>query len=389
MAHITWYKDKKGNDRAKVVYECKTSNGERKRRSKTFPVGTSKRELNKFVREKETEYERSEGICYDKLEFGMFLDDYINLYTSSLSKTTLANYKNMIENRIHGLRKHFGYMKMDKISTLSIQKYVKSMEDDNLKPKTIKNYVMLLSVILGCAQIHGYLDKGFNPCKYVKLPSKEKTSRDIYNTEELKLFVKLVKEDENEMLRIQVFLSLFAGLRRSEIAALKVDAIDLKNKEIHINSARVYAGSEYGNVLKSTKTGSSVRTISICDMLYPVLEKAVRDYKKKRFKCKNFKDTGYLLSKEDGTPYTVESISGRYRRFCERISPHIRTINFHCLRHSFASMLIMSGADVKSVQEMMGHSTLNMTLEVYTHSTTERRRECIEHMDKMFNVKEA
>ena len=122
MSNIQWIdEDIPGRKRAKVMYECRTANGERKRKSKTFKAGTPLREIKAFQRKVEQEYETSEGIDYTKRTLNDFLKEYFEMYGQFLSPATIRNYQQMAYSEPHGIAVNLGKTELSKLSTAMIQ----------------------------------------------------------------------------------------------------------------------------------------------------------------------------------------------------------------------------------------------------------------------------
>ena len=137
MSYLEWLDlDSPARKRAKVTYECRTLDGGRKRKSKTFSPGTPIKEIRAFQRKVETEYETSEGVDYTKRSVADFIQEYFDLYGGSLSPATLKNYKQICFEEKHGISSYFGRTLLTKLHTRDIQKYVTYLEKEGLKPKT-------------------------------------------------------------------------------------------------------------------------------------------------------------------------------------------------------------------------------------------------------------
>ena len=109
-------------------------------------------------------------------------------------------------------------------------------------------------------------------------------------------------------------------------------------------------------VVKETKTASSVRVIPINNTLCTLIKKARNDYYKKMFaKGEDFVDSKALFTDDCGNPLRSETLSNEYKEFLDSHSDEIRYLNLHALRHTFASLALKNNADIKSVQNILGH----------------------------------
>ena len=174
---------------------------------------------------------------------------------------------------------------------------------------------------------------------------------------------------------IGILLALRAGLRIGEVCALNTDDIDFNDKVISVRSTAVRvkdADNHTTYLLDIPKTKTSVRDIPIVDFLYQVLHK---------FACE--KSPIYFASGTDSfiTPPTFEY---RYHRMMEAAG--IPNMNFHALRHTFATRCIESGMDDKSLSEILGHSNVSITLNTYVHSSMKLKRAHMERVSAMMAV---
>lgn len=169
-----------------------------------------------------------------------------------------------------------------------------------------------------------------------------------------------------------ILLSLYTGLRIGEICALAWEDIDLENSIIHVRHTVSRVKSKDTSCAKSAliidapKTKSSARDIPIASILQSVLRK-----------IKKISSSKYVISDTSDfvSPRTFEY---RYHRLLETCG--IDPINFHALRHTFATRCVETGMDIKTLSEILGHSNPSITLSIYVHSSIERKRSQLEKL---------
>mgnify|MGYP004656918617 FL=1 len=173
---------------------------------------------------------------------------------------------------------------------------------------------------------------------------------------------------------VGILLSLNTGLRIGEVCALKWTDINFENAILHIRSTVARVKDESGNgmtklIIDKPKTKSSVRDIPIPKRLMDIL---VLLYEKRR--------SEYVISDRAGfvSPRTYEY---RFHKVFEK--HHIKSVNYHALRHTFATRCIEHGVDVKTLSEILGHSNVSITLNTYVHSSMERKREQLEKLARV------
>lgn len=169
-----------------------------------------------------------------------------------------------------------------------------------------------------------------------------------------------------------ILLSLHTGLRCGEVCALSWEDVDLKNHIIHVRHtvARVKSNKNNGSssmlILDKPKTEASKRDIPISSKLLPLLEEV-----------KKHATSDYVVSDEVGFVST-RTYDYRYHRVLKKCN--IESINYHALRHTFATRCIEAGVDVKSLSEILGHSNVGITLNTYVHSSMELKRAQLEKL---------
>ena len=375
--------------RYKLTYECRTISGERKRKSKTFPAGTSKREVESFKRQVEQAYENSDGLDFSKRTLEEYIKEYFQVFEMHLSPTTIRGYKQMCASPQHGIVANLGRMDLSKIKTVDIQRYANYLYEENLSAKTIKNYIMFIHALYDSAMKMGYVRRGHNIVSDVVTPQYSRKRIESYSEEEIKELLNLVDTYGDEIVRLIIYLAVGTGMRRSEMAALKVNSIDFQNKLLHITHAKV-EGME-GDVMKTPKTSASIRSIPIGDALCKELKHAVSRYKRNRLSYgEGFKDDGFIFSHEDGTPFSTNSFTSKYIKFMKRYATNLRYLPLHTAgRHSFASIAVANGIDIKCLQELLGHSDASTTLNTYSNSFLKQKQEYANKVDTLIFSKEA
>jgi integrase len=161
-------------------------------------------------------------------------------------------------------------------------------------------------------------------------------------------------------LRRAVQVGLLTGFRRQELVSLRPEDVDLERGTVSV--AACYA-----------KNGES-RTLPVGPRLQALLRDALADRG----------DAPTVLVNEHGWPWAPDTLTERFRQasehaLTERLGPHV-------LRHTFASRLVMAGIDLRTVQELMGHKDINMTLR-YAHLSPDRKRAAIETLENRFSAK--
>lgn len=291
-----------------------------------------------------------------------------------------ANYKHTVKEssaqRVQYLFKNqilpkFGHMRINKINTAVCQKIVNEWNEENAPTrlrsytKKIFTYAMSINIISSNPMDNILIPRKMNPQKVEK--------ENFLDRYQLKDFLKLVKQQETLSIFTMFHVLSYTGLRKGELVALTWNDIDFANQTLSINKTGYYLnGRPY---ITSTKTNKSTRIISIDNFTISLLKQWKLEQKK------------FLLSR--GIPiksdkkqlvFSNDKNNLIYNAFLNEILRKYPQYNItpHGFRHTHASLLFEAGASIKQVQERLGHTNINTTLEIYTHVTKEAEKESAE-----------
>jgi len=364
MANIT-----KRGDTFRVKISCGYNiQGKQVIKSMTYKPDPTKsdkwneKELNRQVVLFEEQCQRGKSVTSAKFE--TFAREWFTNYAElKLKKTTLRNYHGMEKRTYEAL----GHIRIDRINPIDIQRYVRTLSVDGLSPANIKNHVRFVSVILSYAVKKQVIN--YNPCVAVDYPIQTKTEREFYTTEEVKQFLTLLNDLEDEKKPIAMFFTLaaYTGARKSEIRGLEWSDIDFDNSTLSINRAYHYSSYHKEHFTTTPKTAKSRRSLKLPTKIMEALAE-YRQWQDEQRKicCGSWIETGRIITAWNGTPLCDATLYKFLENFCKRTG--MRKVNIHSFRHFNASVLINSGVDVVTVQTALGHSTPTTTLSIYSHA---------------------
>lgn len=384
MGYITTISQKDGKEIFKVFYEVKGINGKRKRKSKNFPYGTKKREAQSFLREMETLYEQGKlkQSIYDNMMLSDFIENHFWTFTSDLSPYTVSSYRYMYAGeKPTAIRNYFKDCTIKVIDREVVQGYIDFLIESGYSPKTVKNYVHFLGHIFNIALKLGAVDS--SPCEHILLPKNEKKDTHNYLEKDEALFVLRKSEEHSVMCNAIYALLLLMGLRKGELIALTWDDIDFDNKTISINKNLVYIEKEI--VIKSPKTASGTKTLYMPDYVVNVLKKLRVEYLEKQLMYGKEKVAGNVITKKNGECFMPEHLWRFHRQFFKTFENQVRYITIHGCRHTAASLMIAEGSDPKTVQQNLGHSSLEMTLNIYSHALDDSKKSTAKSLDNLIS----
>ena len=294
--------------------------------------------------------------------FETYLEEWWKLYKQpKLRHTTLSTYRNLIDNHI---LPHFRRMRLNEIKVNSLQKFYN--DRSHMAQASVKQMARILHQIFEMAIEDGYMT--FNPTKSKRLFIKGTThKREALTGEEVRSLMSdlyLLEGDD----RLLLAVLLYTGMRRGEAIGLRWEDIDWKRRLIAIERAVTYQNNR--PVIGEPKSEAGKRQVPLDDRLADVL-KPHRQL------------NGFILG-EGVRPLTEKQFTRTWQRMN-------RTINLfgatpHVFRHTYITLAVSSGIDVKTLQAIAGHADVQMTLGRYSHKREEKVIEAGELIGRVFSA---
>lgn len=218
-----------------------------------------------------------------------------------------------------------------------------------------------------------------NPTENFKLPKQQARVEDLENEEEeykflekdeLAKFLKVANSEGLEMDHLIFTVLSYTGLRIGELLALKWTDFNDKQGTIRITKTLYNPTNNFEKYeLLTPKTKGSVRTIKIDDMIVSMLKK--HKIKQNETKLKNrtiYQDNRFIFARDDGHPQLRKVVETRLKRILKKACID-KNITPHSFRHTHTSLLIEAGVGVKEIQQRLGHTDINTTMNIYAHMT--------------------
>lgn len=174
---------------------------------------------------------------------------------------------------------------------------------------------------------------------------------------------------------------LQTGLRYGELTALSWDDVDWKNGTISITKSATYKNKD-GWIFSEPKTKSSYRTIYLTEEAVRILRE--QEEKCKKAKIKDIRYRNLVFPNKNGKPNTNNNYNIFLKMYCEK--EHVQRFSLHSLRHTFATRCIEANLRPKTLQKIMGHATLSMTMDLYVHVTDQSKKEEMKMIENMLKV---
>lgn len=291
----------------------------------------------------------------------LFSDVYSEWFESILyriKESTAANYTLKANKHILPT---FGNQNISDISQISIYKFIKEKQDNGFSNRYITDILILMKSVFRFASHTYHIANSINE---IIMPKKQKTEIRLLTKSEEQKLMQIINENQN-LTTMGIILAKMTGLRIGELCALRWKDIDLEKRILTVNKTlqRIQCknGKKFTKLeLTDPKSETSKRVIPIPESIIALLKKFVG------------KTNEFILS---GTEKPVEPRTLQYRFAKILKNGNLPSIHFHTLRHMFASKCIQLGFDVKSLSEILGHSSVEITLNRYVHSSFEQKSE--------------
>lgn len=291
---------------------------------------------------------------------------YLRLHSSTNCKpSTYKTYEGYLKNIIVPF---FGNLNINEISPILIKEFMKQMQNKGRANATINKYIKFMSAIYNFMIDSDAAVR--NPLARVKSLKEIKNKKiRALCTEEVQALLaktKIVYPDFFPLL----FIAIFTGMRQGEIMALTWDSINWITKKITIDKNYTHG------TLGTPKTGK-IRVIDMSDELVKVL----REW---RMACPKG-ENNLVCPNNEGNYQSAENMMKR--RFLPTLNrAGIDKIRFHDLRHTYVSLLLANGAPMKYVQHQLGHSSITMTMDLYTHLLPEVNDKCVNLLNNIVHT---
>ena len=293
-----------------------------------------------------------------KTNFKEFAEKWRRLYKDGVAENTKA----FLDAKLNVLYRTFGEMFIEDITMDDVQAFLKDRSEKYAK-KTVKADWALLREVLSSAVEHGIITKNPAKAKGLKNSAVDKGGTKSLTRAQITDICRAMWSLTDSKERIVMALLTQTTCRREEMLGLKWENVDFENRCIYVREAVTYPRSRA--VIKGVKTESSDRAFPMSDTLYAVLW-PLR------------KPEGYLLEGRKGGPVSEPTFRRLWKSIGEKIDLYGTTpINF---RTTFATMAVHSGVDIRTVQDLMGHSTPDMTLKTYVKKDEEMMSDALVRM---------
>ena len=219
----------------------------------------------------------------------------------------------------------------------------------------------------------------------------DSVTREAITKEQMRKFLKFIHDDNVYCKYYEVVYILFhTGMRISEFCGLTLKDIDLENRIINIDH-QLLRTSEMKYVIEATKTNAGTRKLPMTEDVFRCFQAIIEDREKPRFEKMVDGHTGFLFTDKDGMPLVAMHWEHRFNHMVKRYNDIYRVqmpnITPHVCRHTYCSNMAKSGMNPKTLQYLMGHSDIGVTLNTYTHLGLEDAADELKRMEELADAR--
>jgi integrase len=302
--------------------------------------------------------DRDTGLFFDSesLRVGQYLDKWLGTVRDTVKDRTLQRHEEVV--RLH-LKPSFGKVRLDKLTAVQVQSLYLAKLDAGLSPRTVQIIHTTLHKALKQAVTWRLIPN--NVARSVDPPQAPRKEIRPLSREQVKSLLAAAKETELYALYV---LAVTTGMRQGELLGLKWEDVDLGRGTLQVRR------TVFGGQISAPKTSRGKRSIA----LTRATVRALRGHPKR---------AEWVFSSRVGTPIRCHNLINRCWKPLLAKAGLPLDIRFHDLRHTCATLLLANGVHPKIVQEMLGHSTISITLDTYSHVLPNMQKEAVKAMEDL------
>jgi len=364
---------RKGSSNYTIVLQMGLDSATGKRKQQWITAGTSKREAEKQMAKLIHELDNGNYVKPDKTRMKDYLERWLSDYAKpNLSPRSYDRYIGIINKY---LIPELGSIHLTQLRPEHLQKHYTSGLNSGLSARTVRYHHALIHIALQTAVKWGWINR--NVADAVDPPRFERSVMQTWNEDEVNRFLEAAKESHYYPL---FYTALFTGMRRGELLALRWQDVDFIYSQIYISrSLHQLRNGSY--IFTQPKSEKSRRTIALSSSLFFVLSEHRQVKETEALLMGQYLSDTDLVFNNLGKPLRPNTVTYAWQRIAARNG--VKVIRLHDARHTHASLMLKQGIHPKIVQERLGHASIQMTLDTYSHVAPGIQQAAAESFDKL------
>ena len=319
--------------------------------------------------------DRDDGLVFDadNLKVGEYLERWlVDSVLETVRPTTYERYEQIV--RIH-VRPALGSVKLKNLTPVHVRGLYREKLEAGLSARTVQYIHVTLHKALKQAVQDGLIPR--NATEAVKAPQVRREEMRPLSGEQVKVLLEVARGDRLEALYV---LAIHTGLRQGELLGLKWEDVDLESGTLRVRRTLVTAKG--GPVLTAPKTKGSRRSVKLTQGAVEALRSHLKHQLQEIDRAGSlWRENGLMFASESGEPLDRRYLTScRYKALLKRAE--LPMIRFHDLRHTCATLLLSKNVNPKIVSEMLGHASIAITLDTYSHVLPNMRDQAAAAMEE-------
>lgn len=331
-----------------------------KRQNVTVGTYRTRRQAAQAERLGKLEAERGTLVDPSRVTVAELLTDWLTSKAATLTPNSRVDYETAIRRHIAPA---FGTVAAQKLTPAAVQARYAAWQAAGMSPRMVHRCHLVLSQALAQAVRFGILTR--NVCADLELPTLARSKPAVWSPEELAAFLDVAARDPMAPLW---FLLGLEGMRRGEALGLRWGDVNWERSAVHISQTVIPDKANRGAaVIRSrTKTSAGARSVKLTpDTLAVLIEHRDRQRFQRQAAGDAWHDHDLIVCTATGTPVNPNNVTRSYNRLV--MLAGVPRIRVHDLRHTAATLLLRGGTSAKIVSERLGHATVSITLDLYSH----------------------
>ncbi|CCF84139.1 tyrosine-type recombinase/integrase [Nitrolancea hollandica] len=347
-----------------------------KRRRKSL-YGKTRREVAEKIKAVLRDQQQGLPVTIERLTLGQYLERWLSASVKpSVKPKTYETYESIVRVRVIP---HLGKRRLAKVTPLDLQSLYSDLQESGLSARSIGHTHRALHRAFVQAVRWDLIPR--NPCDGVTPPRPNRAELHVLTQDQVNTLIEATTDPQRRTLYT---LAVTTGMRAGELYGLRWGDIDLSAGRLSVRRA-LQRQRDKGLVFVTPKTARSRRTIILSKWAVSMLrEHRTRQLEQRLAAGPLWQDGDVVFCRAAGNPLDPSTETGTFSETLKRAGlPHIR---FHDLRHTAATLLLAQGTHPKVVSEMLGHSSIALTLDTYSHLVPALHEQAAATMDSLFGA---